>query len=72
MSRGRRVSNGDRVHIDSPLTLLVGSGAYDDADSVDFVDSGYDGDMPDEGDIDEFEEVTEPPMVEKPGNVSND
>jgi hypothetical protein len=51
---------------------LVGSGAYDDSDSVGFVDSGYDGDMPDEGDIDEFEEVTEPPMVEKPENVSND
>jgi beta-lactam-binding protein with PASTA domain len=72
LSRGRRVSNGDRVHIDSPLTLIVGSGAYDDSDSVDFVDSGYDGDMPDEGDIDEFEEVTEPPMVEKPENVRND
>ena len=65
LCRGRRVSNGDRVPIDNPLTLMVGSGAYDDSDSIDDVGSNYSIDMTDEGDVDEFEEVTEPPVTEK-------
>ena len=65
LCRGRRVSNGDRVPIDYPLTLMVGSGAYDDSDSIDYVGSNYSIDMTDEGDVDEFEEVTEPPVTEK-------
>jgi hypothetical protein len=64
LCRGRRVSNGDRVPIDHPLTLMVGSGAFDESDSVDYVGSGYSSDMIDEGDVDEFEEVTESPLME--------
>ena len=64
LCRGRRVSNGDRVPIDYPLTLMVGSGAYDDTDSIDYVGSNYSIDATDEGDVDEFEEVKEPPVAE--------
>ena len=65
LCRGRRVSNGDRVPIDYPLTLMVGSGAYDESDSVDYVGSNYSIEVSDESDVDEFEEVTEPPVAEK-------
>ena len=63
LCRGRRVSNGDRVPIDNPLTLMVGSGTYDESTDVDYVDSNYDGDQTgtENGDVDDFEEVTEPP-----------
>ncbi len=68
LCRGRRVSNGDRVAIDHPLTLMVGSGAYDETSGVDFVESGYGSDdvivdSGGAGDIDEFVEVTEPPVA---------
>ena len=63
LCRGRRISNGDRVPIDYPLTLMVGSGAYDDADSIDYVDSNYSIDVI-EGGVDDFEEVTETPVGE--------
>lgn len=65
LSRGRRVSNGDRVPIDYPLTLMVGSGTYDDSSDVDYVDSNYSNDVMGDGDVDDFEEVTEPPVAEK-------
>ena len=64
LCRGRRISNGDRVPIDYPLTLMVGSGAYDDTDSVDYVDSNYPIDVT-EGGVDDFEEVTEAPVAEQ-------
>ena len=64
LCRGRRISNGDRVPIDYPLTLMVGSGAYDESDSVDYVDSNNSFNGTDEGDVDEFEEVSEPPADE--------
>ena len=64
LCRGRRVSNGDRVPIDYPLTLMVGSGTYDESADVDYVDSGSSLDMSDEDDVDEFEEVTEAPVGE--------
>jgi len=60
-SRGRRVGTGDMVSIGSPLTLLVGSGQYADDEEIDYTEpSPYDV-TPDNGDIDEFEEVTEIP-----------
>lgn len=67
LCRGRRISNGDRVPIDYTLTLMVGSGAYDDTDSIDYVNSNYSMDVTDEGgnEVDEFVEVTEPPVTEK-------
>ena len=55
----------DRIPIDYPLTLMVGSGAYDESDSVDYVGSNYSIEVSDESDVDEFEEVTEPPVAEK-------
>jgi len=59
MSRGRRVSTGDRVSIDAPLTLLIGNGMYgeDDIDYMDPVDDSLEtiGD-----ETDEFEEVDAP------------
>ena len=64
LCRGRRVSNGDRVPIDYPLTLMVGSGTYDESADVDYVDSGSSPDMSNEDDVDEFVEVSEPPAAE--------
>lgn len=65
LSRGRRVSNGDRVPIDYPLTLMVGSGTYDESTDVDYVDSDDSSMMTGEGDVDEFEEIVEPAVTEK-------
>lgn len=65
LCRGRRISNGDRVPIDYTLTLMVGSGTYDESADVDYVEGGYSSGGTDEGDVDEFEEVTEPPVAEK-------
>ena len=58
--RGRRLSTGDRVPIDYPLTLMIGDGRY--ADGFADIDSGEpDGFVEDfSGDIDEFEEVSTP------------
>ena len=59
ISRGRRVSTGDMVSIDSPLTLMIGSGMYDQEDEeLDYVEPEYRQMMGE--DVDEFEEVTEP------------
>lgn len=68
--RGRRVSNGDRVPIDYPLTLMIGTGSYDEEDSVlyDYVDPTYEADpmegmnekQPTTSEVDEFVEVTAP------------
>jgi len=64
LCRGRRVSNGDRIPIDHPLTLMVGSGSYDDSLDVDYVDADHPIELMEGGDIDSFEEVTEPPIGE--------
>lgn len=58
LCRGRRVSNGDRIPIDYPLTLMVGQGTYDDSEEVDYIDPTYSEDMEA---TDDFEEVTAPP-----------
>ena len=59
LSRGRRVSTGDMVSIDSPLTLMIGSGMYDQEDEeLDYVEPEYRRMLGEE--VDEFEEVTEP------------
>ena len=68
LSRGRRVSAGDVVSIESPLTLMIGSGLYDEEnDYIDYVEPGYQQFLQSgddigggESDTDEFEEVTEP------------
>ena len=51
LCRGHRVSNGDRVSMDNPLTLMVGKGTFDESDSVEIVD------QPGESEVDEFVEV---------------
>lgn len=71
LCRGRRVSNGDRVPIDYPLTLMIGTGNYDEEDSAldEFVDPTYEADPTDgmntttetaQPEVDEFEEVKAP------------
>ena len=56
--RGRRVSNGDRIPIDYPLTLLVGGGSIGETDEYEYVDQSYS--QPEEMQADEFEIVTDP------------
>lgn len=62
LCRGRMVNTGDIVSIDTPLTLLVGRGTYDEDDvDVEYFDGGADaGTHPEDG----FEEVTDP-MLEQ-------
>lgn len=62
--RGRRVSNGDRIPIDYPLTLMIGKGNYDESEGMEFVDPTYSPDMVDQQptEVDDFEEVTIPPV----------
>jgi beta-lactam-binding protein with PASTA domain len=63
LSRGRRVSTGDMVSIDSPLTLMIGSGMYDrEEEDFDYVEPSYQQFMSEDGgdDMDDFEEVMEP------------
>ena len=59
--RGHRVAAGDAVSIEAPLTLVIGSGTYDDTEvDIDYDDSGTD----DGGaEVDEFEEVHAPPSA---------
>ena len=58
LCKGRRVSTGDQVSIDTPLTLMVGSGTYDSDVELDYVEPEYRM-MMESGDVDEFEEVAE-------------
>ena len=51
LCRGHRISNGDRISMDYPLTLMVGKGTFDESDSVGIVD------QPGESDVDEFVEI---------------
>ncbi|MGN1264116.1 MAG: PASTA domain-containing protein [Prevotella sp.] len=59
--RGRRVSMGERLSTESPLTLEVGSGTYEDDEDIDYTEPEYD--TGEEPDVDEFEVVTEPPSA---------
>jgi beta-lactam-binding protein with PASTA domain len=65
LSRGRRLSAGELISADTPLTLIIGSGMYNEEDEeLDFLND-YSGAMdtkaeentPEE---DDFEELTEP------------
>lgn len=56
---GRHMAAGDRIPVDARLTIQAGNGMRDASDSVDYVDP--DMEEGEEGDIDEFEEVTAPP-----------
>lgn len=57
LCRGRRVSTGDHVSIESPLTLIIGSGQYDYDEELNYVEPGYQ--TTQGNDVDEFEEVAE-------------
>lgn len=41
ISRGRRVSAGDVVSIETPLTLMIGNGEYDSGEELDYVEPEY-------------------------------
>ena len=52
LSRGRRVSAGDAVSIEMPLTLIIGNGSYDSDEELDYVEPEYrmsQGDYDDDG-----------------------
>ncbi|MBP5777762.1 MAG: PASTA domain-containing protein [Prevotella sp.] len=57
LCKGRRVSTGDHVSIDTPLTLMIGSGVYDAGVELDYVEPEYR--MMESGSVDDFEEVVE-------------
>jgi hypothetical protein len=60
LSRGRHVSAGDVVSVESPLTLIVGNGTYDDeSGEIEYVEPGFETgkEDDDESEEDEFEEV---------------
>ena len=58
LCRGRRVSTGDRISIDSPLTLLIGNGHYSTEEEIDYVGPEVQP-MQEGGETDEFEEIVE-------------
>ena len=62
ISRGRRVTTGDMINIDSPLTLMIGSGLYSEEDEdLDYVDPSYhQTDKTTQPEEDDFEEVKIP------------
>lgn len=41
ISRGRRVSTGDMVSIETPLTLLIGNGSYESDEDLDYIEPEY-------------------------------
>ena len=57
LCRGRRVSTGDYVSIETPLTLLVGSGQYDAGEDMDDIEPEYR--MMQSGNTDEFSDTVE-------------
>lgn len=57
LCRGRHVSNGDRISIDYPLTLMVGKGTIEDLDDIDMVGAE---EVEEGSETDDFEEVKEP------------
>ena len=57
LCRGRRIAAGDNVSIDNPLTLMIGSGAYDSDEELDYIEPEYR--MMKSGETDELEEVGE-------------
>lgn len=62
--RGKHIVAGDRVSIEDMLTIQVGNGQRDEEDSVNYIDAPTFDDFDEEGDVDEFHEVTEPPAEE--------
>lgn len=67
---GRHVVYGDKISVDVRLTIQVGNGMRDSSDSVDYVDPEIQ-DNEDDGDVDEFQEVTAPPADESSSQTSD-
>ena len=61
LCKGRRVSTGDHVSIDTPLTLMVGSGTYESDAEIDYIEPEYKMMLDNDGggDVDEFQEIVE-------------
>lgn len=60
--RGRRIGAGDRISIDTPLRLVIGSGTYDeDEEAISYTEPEFDTGVV--SDVDDFEEVSEPPAA---------
>ncbi len=61
MSRGRRVSTGERVSIETPLTLLIGNGQYSSDDEINYTvpEPDFSDEEMDEEDVFEVVEETE-------------
>ena len=69
LCRGRRVSAGDMISIETPLTLMIGSGEYDSEDmELDYIEPEYRLGGEDESELtpsrnyeerDDFEEIKE-------------
>jgi hypothetical protein len=53
------VSNGDRISIEYPLTLMVGNGSVGENDEFEYVAPDPVTPIQEEGDVDEFEEIGE-------------
>lgn len=56
---GRKVSTGERISIEQPLTLLVGSGQYGADEELNVIGSDDAMMQSGNGEVDDFEEVTE-------------
>ena len=63
--KGRHVVYGDKISVDDTLVIQVGNGQRSASDSVDYIDPIYpnDEEMDEGGEVDPFEEVTEPPAT---------
>lgn len=65
---GRHVVYGDKIPVDAKLVIVAGNGLRDASDSVNYVDPEYpeDDGLGEEGDVDQFQEVTDPSKEEAP------
>lgn len=60
----RHVQAGDKVSVNDAVTIQVGNGMLDESDSISYIDAPepmFD----EEDDVDEFQEVKEPPVTEE-------
>ncbi len=55
---GKNVATGDRISIEDLLVILAGNGERDSSEDVDYVGPAYSNFEEDNGDVDEFQEIT--------------
>ena len=68
LSRGRRVSTGDRISIETPLTLLIGNGQYGNDEEINYTEPDLyypEEDMDEEDEFEEVEESEQAPVLEE-------